>query len=52
MFVFWDVAAAPCFTGGWWEWQTIEELIDYAKECCVFRQLTDAERLQFGLPEH
>ncbi|MBW6472324.1 MAG: hypothetical protein K0B14_04295 [Anaerolineaceae bacterium] len=30
-------------------WQTTEELIDYAKECCVFRELTDAERTQFGL---
>lgn len=30
-------------------WQSTEELIDYAKECCVFRELTDAERTQFGL---
>ncbi len=30
-------------------WQTTEELIDYAKECCVFRELTDAERIQYGL---
>ena len=34
----------------WRVWQTTEELIAYAKECCVFRQLTPAEREQFGLP--
>jgi WD40 repeat protein/class 3 adenylate cyclase len=33
----------------WRVWQTTQELIDYAKECCVFRELTDAERVQFGL---
>jgi len=33
----------------WRVWQSTEELVDYAKECCVFRQLTDAERDQFGL---
>jgi WD40 repeat protein len=32
-------------------WQSTEELIEYAKECCVTRELTDAERQQFGLPE-
>jgi WD40 repeat protein/DNA-binding SARP family transcriptional activator len=31
-------------------WQTLEELIAYAKECCVFRELTAEERAQFGLP--
>jgi WD40 repeat protein len=31
-------------------WQSTQELLDYAKECCVFRQLTDLERQQFGLP--
>jgi hypothetical protein len=30
-------------------WQTTQELIDYAKEYCVFRELTEAERAQFGL---
>ncbi|MFQ5923595.1 MAG: WD40 repeat domain-containing protein, partial [Anaerolineales bacterium] len=30
-------------------WQTIEDLIAYAKECCVFRELTSEERMQFGL---
>jgi WD40 repeat protein len=33
----------------WRVWQTTQELIDYAKECCVIRSLTDAERQQFGL---
>jgi hypothetical protein len=31
-------------------WQTTQELIDYAKECCVVRELTAEEREQFGLP--
>jgi WD40 repeat protein len=31
-------------------WQTLQELIDYAKECCVVRELTDAERERLGLP--
>jgi len=30
-------------------WQTKEELIVYAKDCCVIRELTDSERQQFGL---
>jgi WD40 repeat protein len=32
-------------------WQSTGELIAYAKECCVSRELTDEERQQFGLPE-
>jgi WD40 repeat protein len=32
-------------------WQSTEELIAYAKECCVTRQLTSEERQRFGLPE-
>ena len=32
-------------------WQSTEELIDYAYECCVWRELTAEEREQFGLPE-
>jgi WD40 repeat protein len=32
-------------------WQSTEELIAHAKECCVTRELTDAERQQFGLSE-
>jgi WD40 repeat protein len=31
-------------------WQTLQELIDYARECCVVRELTDAERELLGLP--
>jgi WD40 repeat protein/DNA-binding XRE family transcriptional regulator len=31
-------------------WQTTQELIDIARECCVFGELTDAERELFGLP--
>ena len=34
----------------WRVWQSTEELVDYANECCVFRALTAAEREQFGLP--
>ena len=34
----------------WRAWQTTQELIDYAKECCVMRDLTEAERTQLGLP--
>jgi WD40 repeat protein/transcriptional regulator with XRE-family HTH domain len=30
-------------------WQSTDELIQYAKECCVFRELTPEERQQFGL---
>jgi hypothetical protein len=30
-------------------WQTTQELIDYARECCFVRELTDEEREQFGL---
>jgi WD40 repeat protein len=30
-------------------WQTTEDLIAYAKECCVWRELTSEERTQFGL---
>ena len=31
-------------------WQSTEELVAYAHECCVFRELTADERAQFGLP--
>jgi WD40 repeat protein len=33
----------------WRAWQTTAELIDYANECCVIRDLTDEEKAQFGL---
>jgi WD40 repeat protein len=32
-------------------WQSTEELIEHVYDCCVFRQLTPEERLQFGLPQ-
>jgi WD40 repeat protein len=41
--------SGPGQSGVYRVWQTKEELINYAKECCVFRELTDAERTQFGL---
>jgi WD40 repeat protein len=31
-------------------WQTTEELVAYAKECCAKRELTKEERAKFGLP--
>jgi WD40 repeat protein/DNA-binding SARP family transcriptional activator len=31
-------------------WQSLEELIAYAYQCCVFRELTPDERQLFGLP--
>jgi len=31
-------------------WHSVEELIAYAKSCCVLRALTTEERAQFGLP--
>jgi WD40 repeat protein len=31
-------------------WQTLDELIAYAKECCLVRELIPEERAQFGLP--
>jgi WD40 repeat protein/class 3 adenylate cyclase/energy-coupling factor transporter ATP-binding protein EcfA2 len=34
----------------WRVWQSTEELVNYARECCVFRELTAAERERFGLP--
>jgi WD40 repeat protein len=30
-------------------WQSTQERLDYAKECCVFRPLGDLERQQSGL---
>jgi hypothetical protein len=32
-------------------WHSVEELIAYAREHCVFRELTTEERQLFGLPE-
>jgi WD40 repeat protein/class 3 adenylate cyclase len=33
----------------WRVWQTQEELVEYARECCLFRELTAEERGRFGL---
>ena len=38
-------------TGLYPAWLTKEELIAYAKDCCVVRELTAEEREVFGLPE-
>jgi len=35
----------------WRVWESTEELLEYAKACCVYRDLTSAERSQFGLTE-
>jgi hypothetical protein len=42
--------SSPARSGVWRVWQSTDELIDYAKECCSFRQLTPEESQQFGLP--
>ena len=34
----------------WNVWESKDELITYARECCVIRDLTTDERQQFGLP--
>jgi WD40 repeat protein len=34
----------------WRVWQSTEELVAYARECCVIRPLSEAERKQFALP--
>ena len=44
------IAALETLISVWRVWQSTEELVDYTKECCVIRQLTEAERQQFGLP--
>ena len=31
-------------------WQTLEELVAYANDCCAIRDLTPEERVRFGLP--
>jgi WD40 repeat protein len=45
-----NTTGGPGKSGVWRVWQTTEELIEYAKECCVYRELTPEERQQFGLP--
>ena len=45
------VTASSDFTARVWRmWPSTQALIDYARECCVFRELTTEERAQFGLP--
>lgn len=36
-------------TSVWRVWQSKQELIDYARECCIFRALTAEERVTVGL---
>ena len=32
-------------------WESLDELVALARECCVIRELTPQERVQFGLDE-
>ena len=32
-------------------WRSTDELVSYAYDCCVSRELTHDERVQFGLPD-
>jgi hypothetical protein len=32
-------------------WNSLDELVELAEECCVIRQLTADERVSFGLDE-
>jgi WD40 repeat protein len=55
-FVRWSPDGKHLVSGGtnsppavWRVWQSKEELIEYAKQCCVIRELTPEERQQFGL---
>ena len=46
--------AVSDFDGNLWifpAWQTLEALKEYARECCVIRELSAEEREMFGLPE-
>ena len=56
-YVGWSRDGKLLVTGGsggpprvWRSWQSKEELIAYAKECCVIRELTPEERQKYGLP--
>ena len=55
-YVKWSPDGQHLVTGGlrlspavWRVWQSKEELLEYAKQCCVIRALTPQERQQFGL---
>jgi len=43
------VVGSETLVSVWRVWQSKEELLAYAKQCCVIRQLTPQERQQFGL---
>jgi WD40 repeat protein len=56
IYVKWSRDGIHLVTGGlqlppavWRVWQSKEELIEYARQCCVIRSLTPEERQQFGL---
>jgi hypothetical protein len=53
----WSPDGSHIMVAGWFPepvirraWPSTQALIDYAYECCVTRQLTPEERVQFGLP--
>jgi WD40 repeat protein len=46
------IAGVDTLVSVWRVWQSTEELVDYAKECCLFRELTAEEREGFALPPH
>jgi WD40 repeat protein len=46
-----NTTGGPGRSGVWRVWQTTDDLVAYAKECCVFRELTPEEREQFGLSQ-
>jgi len=44
------VVGSETLVSVWNVWQSKDELLAYAKECCIIRELTQDERQQFGLP--
>ena len=44
-----SIAGLDTLVSVWRVWQSGDELIAYAKDCCIIRELTSDERLQFGL---
>jgi WD40 repeat protein/DNA-binding SARP family transcriptional activator len=44
------VVGSETLVSVWRVWQSTQELVDYAKGCCIIRSLTDQERKQFALP--
>jgi hypothetical protein len=43
------VVGSETLVSVWRVWQSADELMAYARECCVIRDLTPQERQQFGL---